>query len=149
MTTEFTFESDADLGPDEVNLAYAWVEWPQRDASRLEAVSRTCTWFAARDSDGTLVGVARILDDGGLHASLWDVIVRPDRQGRGIGRRLVEMAVRRCRDGGRRLIALVSTPAAVGFFASLGFTTESHGHVAMYLRPQRSTGPERDPHEEA
>ncbi|HEX2221787.1 MAG TPA: GNAT family N-acetyltransferase [Candidatus Limnocylindria bacterium] len=128
-------EADAPLSPDEINAAYAWVEWPQREPGRLEAVTRRCTWFAARAADGGLVGVARLLDDGGLHASLWDVIVRPDHQRRGVGRALVEAALERCRD--RRLVALVSTPAAVAFFAEIGFVPESHGHVAMYLRPHR------------
>lgn len=128
-------EADAALTPDEINAAYAWVDWPQRARDRLEAVSRTCTWFAARDGSGELVGIARLLDDGGLHASLWDMVVRPDRQGRGIGRSLLEAALERCRD--RRLVVLVSTPAGVGFFERLGFAAESHGHVAMYLRPHR------------
>jgi GNAT superfamily N-acetyltransferase len=127
-----TIDADATLTPDEVNAAYAWVEWPQREAWRLEAVSAACTWLAAREN-GELVGIARILDDGGLHASLWDVIVRPDHQRRGIGSALARTAIERCAD--RRLVALVSTPAAVPFFASLGFVGESHGHRAMYLRP--------------
>ena len=141
MVDDVRYEADATLNPDEVNAAYAWVEWPQRDAWRIEAASRSSTWFAARSTaDGELLGIARLLDDGGLHAALWDVIVRPDRQGRGIGSQLVRLALERCAD--RRLVVLVSTPAASGFFAGLGFTTESHGHVAMYLRP-----PAAQPHE--
>jgi GNAT superfamily N-acetyltransferase len=131
-----TIETDAALSPDEVNAAYAWVEWPQREAWRIEAISRTCTWLAAREGD-ELVGVARLLDDGGLHATLWDLIVRPDRQRRGIGSRLARAALERCED--RRLVALVSTPAGVDFFASLGFVGESHGHRAMYLRPHATS----------
>jgi GNAT superfamily N-acetyltransferase len=133
MATEVGIETDVALTPDEVNAAYAWVEWPQREAWRIDAVSRTCTWLAARDGNGELVGIARILDDGGVHASLWDVIVHPDHQRRGIGSALVASALDRCAD--RRLVALVSTPAAVPFFAALGFAAESHGHAAMYLRP--------------
>jgi GNAT superfamily N-acetyltransferase len=121
-----------------VNAAYGWVEWPQREDWRLEAIARTCTWLAARDFDGSLVGIARVLDDGGLHASLWDLIVRPDRQRRGIGTALVRAALDLCE--GRRLVSLVSTPAAVPFFAAMGFTTESHGHRAMYLRPHVASG---------
>ena len=134
MPPDVRLEADAHLLPDEVNTAYAWVEWPEREAWRLDAVARTCTWFAARDGEGGLVGVARLLDDGGLHAALWDVIVRPDRQRQGIGSALVGMALDRCTD--RRLVALVSTPAAVDFFRAQGFVAESHGHVAMYLRPR-------------
>ena len=139
-------EADASLMPDEINAAYAWVEWPQREPHRLAAVSRASTWFAARDASGELVGIARLVDDGGLHASLWDVLVRPDHQRRGVGRALVEAALERCRD--RRLVALVSTPAGVGFFERLGFTSQSHGHVAMYLRPHRLSArpqPDREP----
>ena len=121
------------LTTDDVNAAYAWAEWPAREASRLEAIEAACTWLAARDRDGQLVGVARLLDDGGLHASLWDVIVRPDHRRRGVGTALTRAALDRCAD--RRLVALVSTPAAVPFFAAMGFTAESHGHQAMYLRP--------------
>jgi GNAT superfamily N-acetyltransferase len=127
-------ETDAPLTPDEVNAAYAWADWPLREAWRLEAIGRTCTWFGARDPDGSLIGVARLLDDGGLHASLWDVIVRPDRRRQGIATALVRAALDRCTD--RRLVALVSTPDAVPFFAAMGFVAESHGHLAMYQRPR-------------
>ena len=70
-----TIEADAVLAPSEVNAAYAWVEWPQREPWRLDAIARTSTWFAARNDEDGLVGVARLVDDGGLHASLWDLIV--------------------------------------------------------------------------
>jgi GNAT superfamily N-acetyltransferase len=134
VLNDVRYEADARLQPDEVNAAYAWVEWPARELWRIEAASRSCTWFAARDLDGQLLGVARLLDDGGLHAALWDVIVRPDRQRQGIGSTLVRMALDRCAD--RRLVALVSTPSAIRFFGRLGFAPESHGHAALYLRPR-------------
>jgi GNAT superfamily N-acetyltransferase len=137
-STSVRIETDAPLSPEEVNAAYAWAEWPQREPWRLEAVGRTCTWLAARDAERSLIGIARILDDGGLHASLWDVIVRPDRRRQGVGTALVRAALDLCAD--RRLVALVSTPDAVPFFAAMGFIPESHGHLAMYLRPHAHAG---------
>lgn len=134
MDPRVTLQVDADLAPHEINAAYGWVEWPQRESWRLEAISHSCTWITARDADGSPVGIARVMDDGGLHASLWDVIVRPDRRRQGIGRALVIAALDRCRD--RSLVALVSTPAATEFFEAMGFGQESHGHRAMYLRPR-------------
>lgn len=127
------FEVDARLSPAQVNAAYAWVDWPQREDWRLDAISQRCTWFAAYGADESLLAIVRLLDDGGLHASLWDLIVRADQRRRGIGRQMVTLALDHCRD--RRLVTLVSTPMAVPFFAALGFVPESHGHVAMYLRP--------------
>lgn len=128
-----TFESDASLTPDEVNAAYAWAEWPSREAWRIEEASRRSRWLAARDPDGRLVGIARVLDDGGLYATVWDLLVHPDWRGRGIGTRLMELALEACRD--RRLVALVATPMARPLYERLGFVTESHAHAAMYLRP--------------
>jgi GNAT superfamily N-acetyltransferase len=133
---DLRYEADARLSAAEVNGAYAWAEWPQREEWRIEAASRRSTWLAARTGDGELVGVVRLLDDGGLYASLWDLLVRPDWQWRGVGTRLVKEALELC--GDRRLVALVSTPAARPLFKRLGFLTESHGHAAMYLRPYRS-----------
>ena len=130
------------LTADDVNAAYAWAEWPAREESRLEAIEAACTWLAARDRDGQLVGVARLLDDGGLHASLWDVIVRPDHRRRGVGTALTRAALDRCAD--RRLVALVSTPAAVPFFAAMGIAREPHRPPAICLR--LDAGPhEHDP----
>ncbi len=136
MTDAYAIEPHARLTADEINAAYAWVEWPQREAWRLDAVSDSCTWFAAREGDD-IVGVARILDDGGLHASLWDLIVRPDQQRRGIGTALARAALSTVHD--RRIVAIVSTPGAIPFFSAIGFTTDSHGHAAMYLRPGDGT----------
>jgi len=124
------------LSAEQVNAAYAWADWPPREAWRIDESSRRSTWITAEASDGTLVGVARLLDDGGLYASVWDLIVHPAWRGHGIGTLLVERALEECRD--RRLVAIVSTPAARSLFARLGFATESHGHAAMYLRPHRS-----------
>lgn len=129
------YERDAALDVAAVNAAYAWADWPQREAWRIEAASARSTWFAARLHDGTLVGVVRVLDDGGLYASLWDLLVHPDWRRRGIGHRLAELALESCAD--RRLVALVSTPMARGLLGELGFMAESHGHAAMYLRPPR------------
>ncbi len=134
---ELRFTAGAVLSAEQVNAAYAWADWPKRETSRIDAASHRSTWFTAATPDGTLVGVTRLLDDGGLYATIWDVIVHPDWRGRGIGTSLVERALELCDD--RRLVALVATPAARGLFERLGFVTESHGHAAMYLRPHRST----------
>ena len=133
---DLRLSTGAVLSADQVNAAYAWADWPPREAWRIDEVSRRCMWIAAETSDGTLVGVARLLDDGGLYASVWDLVVHPKWRGKGIGTSLVQRALEECRD--RRLVAVVSTPAARRLFARLGFVTESHGHAAMYLRPHRS-----------
>jgi ribosomal protein S18 acetylase RimI-like enzyme len=133
---DLRFETNARLSVDEVNAAYAWAEWPQREGWRIEAASRRSNWISARTADGDLAGVVRVLDDGGLYASVWDLLVHPDWRRRGLGSRLAELALEVCHD--RRLVVLVSTPMARSLLERLGLQTESHGHAAMYLRPYRS-----------
>ncbi len=49
-------------------------------------------WVIARSPSGELLGFVNVIGDGGVHAVLLDAIVRPDSQGKGIGRRLVAEA---------------------------------------------------------
>lgn len=117
----------------EVNAAYDWPGWPRREDWRLDAVAASCTWITARAPDGALLGLCRVLDDGGIHASMWDLLVAPDARGQGIGTRLVQHALELVRD--RSLLVLVATPESVGLFRRLGLVAESHGHTALYTRP--------------
>jgi N-acetylglutamate synthase-like GNAT family acetyltransferase/nitroimidazol reductase NimA-like FMN-containing flavoprotein (pyridoxamine 5'-phosphate oxidase superfamily) len=61
----------------------------------------SAVWVGARDPEGRLVGAARALTDTAWVASIHDVVVHPDVQGRGIGRSLVALLLdharlRRC-----------------------------------------------------
>lgn len=68
--------------------------------------------------DGRLVGIARVLTDGVLYSYLCDLAVEPDVQGLGIGRRLIEAVLERCR--GTELV-LRDSDISAGFYARLGF----------------------------
>jgi hypothetical protein len=76
---EVRIETDASLSPAEVNAAYAWAEWPSASRGGWRR-SREAAGGRGPRPEGSLVGIARVLDDGALHASLWDVIVQPDRR---------------------------------------------------------------------
>ncbi len=68
--------------------------------------------------DGRLVGIARVLTDGVLYSYLCDLAVEPDVQGLGIGRRLIEAVLERCK--GTELV-LRDSDISAGFYARLGF----------------------------
>ena len=68
--------------------------------------------------DGRLVGIARVLTDGVLYSYLCGLAVEPDVQGLGIGRRLIEAVLERCR--GTELV-LRDSDISAGFYARLGF----------------------------
>jgi ribosomal protein S18 acetylase RimI-like enzyme len=77
--------------PAEYRSLLAAVKWrPLEQDDVAVAAALDLSWnVTARTPNGRLVGLARVLDDGVLYASVWDVIVRPERQRSGIGRALL------------------------------------------------------------
>src|SRR5215218_10178809 len=116
----------------------------EQDDTMLSAALEASWNVTARTSDGQLVGLARVLDDGVLYASVWDVIVRPERQRGGIGRALLAAVLEQT--AGRRLVSLISTSAGDALYRSTGFTETDSRSTALFRRahepePPVSEGP--------
>ena len=127
--------------PAEYRSLLAAVEWRplQQDDSEVAAALEASWNITARTSDGQLVGLARVLDDGVLYASVWDVIVRPERQRGGIGRALLTAVLERTE--GRRLVSLVSTAAGEALYRSAGFAETDGGSTALFRRASEPEPP--------
>ena len=120
--------------PAEYRSLLAAVEWRplQQDDTEVAAALDASWNVTARTSDGRLVGLARVLDDGVLYASVWDVIVLPERQRSGIGRALLAAVLDQT--AGRRLVSLVSTAAGEALYRSAGFTETDGRSTALFRR---------------
>lgn len=79
---------------------------------------------------GRLVGLAAAMDDGVMTAYVHYLLVRPEYQRRGIGRRMVELVKDRYRDYLR--LMLLSYHAAMPFYESCGFKVGA-GEVPMFI----------------
>jgi GNAT superfamily N-acetyltransferase len=81
------------------------------------------TVWVAREADGSVVGHLQVLDD----AADWEVLntaVAEDRQGGGIGRRMIEHVVAEARAKGVRRLVVATAAADVGnlrFYQRCGF----------------------------
>jgi GNAT superfamily N-acetyltransferase len=111
--------------------AVGWRPVAQADAD-LEAALGISWNVTARTADGQLVGLARVLDDGVLYASVWDILVVPERQRRGIGRALLGAVLEQT--AGRRLVSLVATPAGEALYRSAGFAESDGRSTALFMR---------------
>ncbi len=119
-----------------------WQAVPTSDDALNAALARTWNVTARDPADARLIGLARVLDDGLTYASIWDVIVAPEWQRRGIARMLMERVMARL--AGRRLVALVATPAGEALYRSLGFAETSGGSRALFVRqPPAPAAPEK------
>ena len=73
-----------------------------------------------------LVGLARVLTDGVQMSYLCDLAVEPDLQGAGVGKRLIDEILERCR--GTELV-LRDSNISSGFYERLGFDPVENGWV--------------------
>jgi len=90
-------------------------------------------WVGATDEVGSLVGTARAIADGSKYAWVYDVCVRADRRGGGVGHALMRLVldhslVRRCRR------VRLGTRDAQSLYARFGFVD-----TAMLRRPYATT----------
>jgi len=72
--------------------------WPQMHSDQIETGLKNSTFIvAAKDSD-TIVGMARIVSDGGYVYFIVDVLVLPEYQRKGIGRNMMKKIMDYVRD---------------------------------------------------
>ena len=127
------FAQEAEFAPDEQKQRRALTEI-LADASRGRV-------YVAREA-GRVVGMCSLLftvstAEGGRAAWLEDLVVRPDRRGRGIGRMLLEHAIGRARADGVLRITLLSdadNERAHALYRELGFTHSPMRTMRLRLR---------------
>ena len=124
----------------------ASVGWQKIDSAQAQSgLDHSDYIISCKDGDDP-VGCARVFWDKGYIAYLADVMVKPEYQGQGIGRRLVTDCIsfvdRQLRDGWRIKIVIVSAKGREGFYESLGFRirpNEGYG-AGMDLWREPGTG---------
>jgi len=117
--------------------------WPlERFAQRLrEAHSAPDSFLLGAFAEGRLVGSCGLARESGLKdrhkAFIWGVYAAPEARGRGVGRALMDEAIRRAKatEGLEQLILAVAAQndAARGLYAALGFETYGREPRALKL----------------
>ena len=116
-THEFTQEALQDL--------FLSVEWSSGHFP--EKLQRAMRGFSSVDSawdEDRLIGLICALDDGVMTAYIHYLLVRPEYQGAGVGRALVERMKARYSDYLR--IVLVAYDEEIGFYEACGFEKADH-----------------------
>lgn len=95
--------------------------WAQsRKIEDLEvAIANSEPAISVWDGD-RLIGFARATSDGVYRATIWDVIIHPDYQGAGLGRKLVETLISHPRLSRVERVYLLTTYQQ-GFYSRIGF----------------------------
>ncbi|WP_445486819.1 GNAT family N-acetyltransferase [Niallia sp. 03133] len=80
-----------------------------------------------------LVGFGRIVSDGIYQTFICDVMVHPDYQNQGIGRKVMEILLGKCNEEGIKWVQLFSAKGKQEFYKKLGFTERDNEAPGMSL----------------
>jgi len=112
---------DGPLTPDEIEELRTAVGWEQTDGTYGEILQRHYAHYTARDRSGELIAYVSVLSDGVSDAFLLDLMVHPEHQGHGLGKRLVRRVAGDIRDAGIQCIQVTFDKALTGFYERCGF----------------------------
>ncbi|WP_036479271.1 GNAT family N-acetyltransferase [Myxosarcina sp. GI1] len=82
-----------------------------------------------------LIGFARATSDGAFNATIWDVVVDPGFQNRGLGKAMMKFTIDRLRKADISNITLFADPHVVDFYRRLGFILDPEGIKGMFWYP--------------
>lgn len=91
-------------------------------------------WVLGAYDGNRLVAFGKIVTDQIIHAMVYDLIVLPDYQERGLGTRILETLVGKCLDHGIRDIQLFCAKGQSGFYRRRGFSKRPTDAPGMQYR---------------
>lgn len=104
--------------------AVGWTTYTKAPESLAAAISGSSFVITAR-LDGRLVGLARAISDNATICYIQDILVDPEHQRGGLGRRLVESILGQYGDVRQKVLITDDEPGQRAFYESLGFI-EAH-----------------------
>lgn len=107
-----------------------WREDPENRAIIPEMIRGSFCFLVAREPQGRIVGMGRVISDGVSDAYIQDVVVLETYRGRGIGREIIRRLTERCLETRIGWIGLIAEPGTRAFYESLGFHALA-GHEPM------------------
>jgi aralkylamine N-acetyltransferase len=129
-----------------VRIGLEGLDWPvvcdiferaplgKREPEKLRrGAERSHVVCSAWDGD-TIVGFGRALSDGEYQSAIYDLVVLPEYQGRGIGRAMMEVLLSHLPPA---TILLYAVPGKERFYRKLGFERLATG-MARFANPERA-----------
>ena len=113
-----------------------WGEGPSPEQTQL-AMDHTLFRVSVFDGN-TIIAMARVIGDLGLDYYIKDVVVRPEYQGQGIGRLMINEILKFINDHGvpgtEIFVELCAMPDKIPFYEKFGFSANEAQRLRKYLR---------------
>ncbi|WP_414543766.1 GNAT family N-acetyltransferase [Nostoc sp. CCY0012] len=133
----FSTERDIDLYElEELCDAVGWSRRPLRKVKKaIEHSFLVASMWQVRGNQRRLIGFARATSDHAFNATIWDVVVHPDFQGKGLGKALMKYVLKKLRSEEISNVTLFADPHVLDFYRSMGFMSDPEGIKGMFWYP--------------
>ena len=113
-----------------------WVRRPLKKVKKaLENSFLIVYLFYYKNNSKELIGFARATSDNSFNATIWDVVIHPDFQGKGLGKTLMNQIIKQLRYYDISTITLFADPQVIKFYKHLGFIIDPDGVKGMFWYP--------------
>ena len=124
----FHYAYNPSLRPEQVADLRESVGWDRRDEKYKQKLGNSYFCVSCFDNN-KLIGYADVVSDGVDDAYIRDLIVHPDYQQRGIGKKLLAMITDRIRSDGIKMVHVIFEPSLEKFYRKANFTIMMSGVI--------------------
>jgi GNAT superfamily N-acetyltransferase len=116
------------------------VGWKPRDREAIVRALASSLFAVCVESDGEVIGMGRVIGDGGLHYYLTDVVVVPAHQHHGLGSRIVAALTKYVESVPFKntWVGLFPVEGTAEFYAHFGYKAQRPSGPAMFRWLNRS-----------
>ena len=136
---QIVFSTDRNLDFYELEELCDRVGWARRPLRKVKkAIEHSFLVVSMWEVSGKkrrLIGFARATSDQAFNATIWDVVVDPKFQSRGLGKAMMKYAINQLRSADISNITLFADPQVVKFYQRLGFILDPEGIKGMFWYP--------------
>ena len=136
---EIIFSTDREIDLYELEELCDRVGWARRPLRKVKkAIQHSFLVVSMWEVTGKkkrLIGFARATSDHAFNATIWDVVVDPKFQNRGLGKALMQYTIQKLRSADISNITLFADPQVVEFYRRLGFLVDPEGIKGMFWYP--------------
>lgn len=136
---EIVFSTDRELDLYELEELCDRVGWARRPLRKVKKAIQhsflVVSMWEIKGQRRRLIGFARATSDHAFNATIWDVVVDPRFQNRGLGKALMQYTIQNLRSSDISNITLFADPQVVEFYRRLGFLVDPEGIKGMFWYP--------------
>jgi ribosomal protein S18 acetylase RimI-like enzyme len=139
LRSRIFYSTDREIDLYELEELCDSVGWSRRPLRKVKKAIQhsflVASMWEQRGASRRLVGFARATSDHAFNATIWDVVIHPDFQGKGMGKGMMKFMIKKLRGEDISNITLFADPQVVDFYRNLGFMPDPEGIKGMFWYP--------------